>query len=81
MLKYIFLYFSIINKGKIKITELIILFNGLKKFINRARNDKIITAKISCNENDLILLPFVIKYPYGVYIKVTKKLKIKTSSI
>jgi len=63
LVKYTFLYFNIIKRGKLKTIELISLFNGLKKFINNAKNDKIITAKISCNENDLILLPLVIRYP------------------
>ena len=39
---------------------------GVKKLRTNARNDKIIRENINCSEKDLILLPFWIKYPYGV---------------
>ena len=60
---------------------LIVLFRGEKKFIKSEKNDKIIRPKISCNEKDLILLPFSIKYPIGVYKKVAIKLRTKISNI
>ena len=75
------MYFNIKKKPIIKKIEFIFLEIGIKKLINSEKKDKIIKLKISCNEKDLILLPFSINIPYGVYKNVKTILKNKISNI